>query len=537
MKVHNTLTRTLDEIHPLSDNKISLYTCGLTVYSQPHIGNWVAYIYWDVLVRNLKDAGFDVTRVQNITDVGHLTSDEDAGEDKMLKGALREGLTAWQVAEKYIAIADDEAYTKLGLLRPDHMPRATDYIPQQIAFVQELEAKGFTYTIDDGVYFDTSKLADYGKLAQLDIAGLQFGARVADSGKKNPTDFAVWKFSNPAEKRDMEWWAPFVNPNNTSNEKYPSGYSRALDADAAQEDREQRTEPYTKYGEGSGAVDAAAMRREAAGVVGSAGQLGEPVHGSWGFPGWHLECSVMAREIFGDQIDIHTGGIDHIPVHHTNEIAQTEAVTGKPFSTYWMHANHIKVNGEKMSKSLGNIYTLQDITDKGFDMQAFKLMVLSKQYRTEGNFTWNILEAAQSRLEGYHAMADQQWQGTDNDDAVTDTQITETQEAMRSALQTDLNTPAALVSLSQLETLIDTSGIRATSLGAFKQFLEWIDVVLGFTLSQRPNITDDQQILIKQRQEARDDKNWELSDRYRDQLLEQGIVIQDTARGQIWSKK
>src|ERR1700741_1715224 len=300
MKLHNTLSRTIDDIQPLEGNKIKLYTCGLTVYSQPHIGNWVAYIYWDVLVRTLKDAGYDVTHVQNITDVGHLTSDEDAGEDKMLKGALTEGLTAWQVAEKYIAIADNEAYNKLGLLRPDHMPRATEYIPQQIAFVEELEKKGFTYVIADGVYFDTSKLNNYGELARLDIKGLQFGARVANTGKKNPTDFAVWKFSDPSEKRDMEWESPWGK----------------------------------------------------------------------GFPGWHLECSVMARELLGDQIDIHTGGIDHIPVHHTNEIAQTEAVTGRQFSKYWVHANHIKVNGEKMSKSLGNIYTLQDILDKGGVLDA-----------------------------------------------------------------------------------------------------------------------------------------------------------------------
>ena len=184
MKLYNTLTRSPEEVRPLQDNTILLYTCGLTVYSQPHIGNWVAYIYWDILVRTLKAHGFTVHRVQNITDVGHLTSDEDAGEDKMLKGALKEGLTAWQVAEKYIRVAEDEAYVQLGLLKPDHMPRATEYIPQQIAFVQGLEEKGFTYVIQDGVYFDTSKLSDYGKLARLDIDGLQFGARVADTGDR-----------------------------------------------------------------------------------------------------------------------------------------------------------------------------------------------------------------------------------------------------------------------------------------------------------------------------------------------------------------
>jgi cysteinyl-tRNA synthetase len=465
MKVQNTLTRTLDEITPLKDNKIKLYTCGLTVYSQPHIGNWVAYIYWDILVRTLKDAGYDVTRVQNITDVGHLTSDEDAGEDKMLKGALTEGITAWQVAEKYMAIADDEAYNKLGLLRPDHMPRATEYIPQQIAFVEELEKKGYTYVIADGVYFDTSKLSDYGKLARLDIGGLQFGARVADTGKKNPTDFAVWKFSDPTEKRDMEWDSPWGK----------------------------------------------------------------------GFPGWHLECSVMARELLDDQIDIHTGGIDHIPVHHTNEIAQTEAVTGKQFSNYWLHNNHLKVDGEKMSKSLGNIYTLQDIEDKGFDIEAFKLTILSKHYRTEGNFTWEILEASQNRLNSYRAMADQLWQPSEQG-TVDDAQINQAQEAVRAALQDDLNTPGALAALSQLESAIDTGGISKSSQTVFSAFLQWIDSVLGLVLSQRPTISEEQQILIKERQEARDDQNWEISDRLRNKLAGQGIEIKDTPRGQIWNR-
>lgn len=466
MKLHNTLTRNLDEITPLQDNKIGIYTCGLTVYSQPHIGNWVAYIYWDILVRTLKDAGYDVTRVQNITDVGHLTSDEDAGEDKMLKGALKEGLTAWQVAEKYTAIADDEAYNKLGLLRPDHMPRATEYIPEQIAFVKDLEQKGFTYTIADGVYFDTSKLQNYGKLARLDIEGLQFGARVEDTGKKNPTDFAVWKFSDPSEKRDMEWESPWGT----------------------------------------------------------------------GFPGWHLECSVMAREILGDQIDIHTGGIDHIPVHHTNEIAQSEAVTGQRFSNYWIHANHIKVDGTKISKSLGNGFILQDIQDKGFDLDAFKLMVLSKHYRTEGNFTWEILEAAQNRLNGYQAMADSAWQASEQG-AVTDMQLSETKAAIQNALYNDLSTSEALAELSKLEGAIDNGGISTRSQGTYLEFLKWVDGVLGLHLSSRQDITNDQQILIKQRQEARDDKNWELSDRYRDQLIEQGIQLKDTPQGQIWFRK
>lgn len=466
-RLHNTLTRQTEELQPLHGNKVSLYTCGLTVYSQPHIGNWVSYIYWDILVRTLQANGYDVTRVQNITDVGHLTSDEDAGEDKMQKGALSEGMTAWQVADKYIAIADDEAYTQLGLIRPDHMPRATEYIPQQIDFVKELESKGYTYTLDDGVYFDTSKLDDYGELARLDIQGLQFGARVADTGKKNPTDFAVWKFSHPDEKRDMEWDSPWGK----------------------------------------------------------------------GFPGWHLECSVMARELLGDQIDIHTGGIDHIPVHHTNEIAQTEAVTGKhPFSAVWLHANHIKVDGTKMSKSLGNIYTLQDIKDKGFDLQAFKLLVLSKHYSTEGNFTWEILQSAQNRLHNWRNVAALRHQIHDIEGADrSGYQSVQAIDKIRDVLSDDLNTPEALSIIDTVFSHLEQHGPDTLDRAALVQFLETIDGLLGLQLlGTTPDITEEQKELIAAREDARQAKDWAKSDDLRDNLANQGIALRDTADGTVW---
>jgi cysteinyl-tRNA synthetase len=450
MKLHNTLTRKVEDFKPLQDKKVKLYVCGLTVYSQPHIGNWVAYIYWDVLVRTLKASGYNVNHVQNITDVGHLTSDEDAGEDKMLKSALKEGTSAWDVAEKYIKIAENEAFDQLGLLKPDHMPRATEYIPQQIAFVEELEKKGYTYTIKDGVYFDTSKLDNYGQLARLDIDGLQFGARVEDTGKKNPTDFAVWKLSDPAEKRDMEWDSPWGK----------------------------------------------------------------------GFPGWHLECSVMARELLGEQIDIHTGGIDHIPVHHTNEIAQTESVTGKKFANYWMHANHIKVNGTKMSKSLGNIYSLQDVINKGYDLQAFKLMILSKHYQTEGNFTWEILEAAQNRLKRWQATADLRWQGLK---AGHDFDVLE-------VLQDDLDTPAAVA-------LVDRhfNEYLEANLSPPQTVLDILNSLLGINLL-KDDISQENKQLIEERGRARETEDWPKADELRDQLGKQGLEVRDTPSGQIWSR-
>lgn len=463
MKLYNTLTRSKEDFEPLEAGKVKLYSCGLTVYSQPHIGNWVAYIYWDLLQRVLKADGLQVTRVQNITDVGHLTSDEDAGEDKMLKGALREGLTAWQVAEKYIQIANHEAHELLGLEQPTYMPRATEYIQQQIDFVKLLEEKDFTYTIADGVYFDTSKLSDYGKLARLDIDGLEFGARVADTGKKNPTDFALWKFSNPNEKRDMEWKSPW-------------------------------------------------------GI---------------GFPGWHLECSVMARELLGDQIDIHTGGIDHIPVHHTNEIAQTEAVTGHKFANIWLHANHIKVDGTKMSKSLGNIHTLQDILDRGYDLQAFKLLVLSKHYRTEGNFTWEVLEASKNRLARWQAVSDQRWQVRQGSSVVNNSDIEKLNSDFLDALNDDLGSQQAVAIIDAIMDLVEKHGINADTLPGFQQTIHLIDTLFGIKLSSE-DISEQQKQLIQERESARAVKDWTKSDEIRNQLKQEQIELDDTEHGTRW---
>lgn len=473
MKLYNTLSREVDQLTPLTPDKVTLYTCGLTVYSQPHIGNWVSYIYWDILVRTLQAEGYSVDRVQNITDVGHLTDDGDAGEDKMQKGALREGKTAWDVAEKYIAIADHEAYEVLGLIRPTHMPRATDYVLQQIEFVKLLEEKGYTYRLDDGIYYDTSKFPDYGKMARLDIAGLEFGARVADSGKKNPTDFALWKFSPSDQKRDMEW---------------------------------------------------------------------ESTWGT-GFPGWHLECSVMARELLGDQIDIHTGGIDHIPVHHTNEIAQTEAVTGKQFVQQWIHANHIKVDGKKMSKSLGNIITLDDITSHGYPSDAFKLLVLSKHYRTEGNFTWEILDAASNRLHNwrnYAALRHQTHDTLQSDEDKSNDEHTVALyagiNAMREALSDDIGTPEALKVIDESFARFDNHPLQDIHQEALEQFLEAIRNLLGIDLiASTPDINDKQKQLILEREQARNEKDWGRSDDIRDQLLEQGITLRDSTHGVIWA--
>lgn len=465
MKLFNTMTRKVEELQPLEPDKVKFYTCGLTVYNHPSIGNWQGYIYWDVLIRALKAEGYVVERTQNITDVGHLVSDDDSGEDKLEVGARREGKTAWDVAKKYTELTLKEA-GELNLITPDHLVPATSCIPEQISFAQALDTAGFLYETPDGMYFDTSKVAEYGKLARLDIDGLDAGARVEMAGKKNPTDFAVWKFSPKNAQRDMEWDSPWGK----------------------------------------------------------------------GFPGWHLECSVIARETLGDQIDIHAGGIDHIPVHHTNEIAQTESLTGKPFSQFWIHNNHIKVDGRKMSKSLGNVYTLKDITARGFSLDAFRMLTLEKHYQTEGNFTWEILSTAQNRLNNWRNIAALRHQIHTHDDNAETFTFFAANQALLEALSDNLNTPRALAIVNETFDAIVKQPPRLIDRHSLVSFLERINELLAINLlSTTPDITDDIKQKIIERERARDAKDWQASDKLREQLIERGIAVRDTSHGQIWS--
>jgi len=466
MKLHNTLTGKNEPLQLLQDGTVKLYTCGLTVYSQPHVGNWLGYIYWDVLVRLLEYDGLNVVRTQNITDVGHLTSDDDDGEDKMEKGAKKEGISAWDVADKYIKVADHEAYELLRLKRPTYLVRATDYIDQQIAFASQLEQKGFAYLIDgEGLYFDTSKLQDYGRLAKLDVAGLEAGKRVAVNGKRLVTDFAIWKLSPKESKRDMEWDSPWGK----------------------------------------------------------------------GFPGWHLECSTIALETLGEQIDIHTGGIDHIPVHHTNEIAQTEGMTGKEFAHTWLHNNHIKIQGTKISKSLGNTITLKDILDRGYDLDAFKLLALSKHYRTEGNFDWPILDSAQNRLNNWLDIAALRHQIHDTAPADDPTSIQAAVGAIHESLSDDLDTPGALARIDSAFNKIQSVPPQQIDRHGLLQVLEVIDELLGIDLFAKTPDTDDQvKKLLLERRNSRDNKDWQRSDEIRDELASKGIAVKDGPHGTTW---
>lgn len=464
MKLHNTLTRTVEEFTP-KENTVTLYTCGLTVYAHPHIGNWSYFIFCDILHRTLLGAGYSVNRTQNITDVGHLVSDDDDGEDKLEKGARQEGLSAWDVAAKYTKIAEKEAVA-LQLLPPTSMIPATSCIDAQIECIVSLEQKGYTYTTKDGVYFDTSKVSDYGKLARLDKTGLAAGARVDVAGKKHITDFALWKFNTTGKKRDMEWDSPFGR----------------------------------------------------------------------GFPGWHIECSAIALQTLGETIDIHTGGIDHIPVHHTNEIAQTESLTGKPFARFWAHSNHIKVNNTKISKSLGNGYLLSDITRGGYSLMAFKLMVLSKHYRTEGNFTFEILESFENRLKKWRKAVDTRWQ-PDILNQVQDSQDEPYRadmfaEKLDALLQDDLNTPGALAYIDAFFDEVEKGSICAMCVDSN---VSLIDQSLGLDLGVRSaDITDQQKNILRERQSARENKDWGKSDTLRTTLESMGIGVKDLPQTQQW---
>lgn len=475
LKLYNTLTRSLDEFVPTTPGKVTLYACGPTVYSEPHIGNWVAYIRWDILVRTLRASGYDVTRVMNITDVGHLTSDADEGEDKMEKGARREGVTAWEVAERYTN-RFLEGMTALNLLPPEYLTKATEHIDQQIALVSVLEKKGYTYRIGDGIYYDTSKFPTYADFARLDLKALQEGARVeVNAEKKNPSDFALWKFTPEGVTRDMEWDSPWGK----------------------------------------------------------------------GFPGWHLECSAMAMEYLGRTLDIHTGGIDHIPVHHTNEIAQSEAVTGQRFSNYWLHCAHLLSDGTKLSKSLENSYTLDDLAEKGFSALDFRMFILQSHYRTETNFTFDNLAAAHNRLERWRAIASLRWQThdtlrSDNEkesNASVNGIVLAAPHASLEALADDLSTPQALVAIERAFDAIDAAPLEAVSHDALGALVDWIDNVLGLKLaSSTPDITDEQKQLILERERAREASDWTASDRIRNELKEQGIVLRDLNKDTVWSR-
>jgi cysteinyl-tRNA synthetase len=469
MKLTNTLTRKKEEFRPLKDGVVKLYTCGPTVYDYAHIGNLRNAIFNDTLKRTLK-LSYKVHHVMNITDVGHLVSDADDGEDKLETGAKREGKTVWEVAELYTKAYFDDI-KKVNIQPAETIAKATDHIKEQIELATQLLDKGFAYQTEQAIYFDVTKLQDYGKLTGQTLADKEVGVRqtvVTDDDKHHPQDFALWFFTvGHFAHHTMHWPSP--------------------------------------WGEG--------------------------------FPGWHLECSAIIKATLGDTIDIHTGAIDLIGTHHTNEIAQSEAAHNKPLANYWVHNEYLMVEGKKMSKSLGNLYRVEDLEKKGFSPLAFRLLVLQSNYRSQQNFTWEALEAAQNFLLDLYAWADRLHQSTPgNPNPDFDVRLQGTNERFEAALNDDLNTPQALAALSELVNWMEKAPLPAKDQEGFAQFLEQVDSVLGLELVGRDDISSKAKQLIAEREEARDSKDFTRADRLRKELLDQNIEIDDTTFGPRWRK-
>ena len=465
LHLYNTLSRSVEEFISLNPLTVGLYSCGPTVYDYAHIGHMRKYTMDDILVRVLRANGYKVKHVMNITDVGHLVSDEDTGEDKMEKGAKKYGLSVWEIAKKF----EDQFFKStdaVGINRPDEVMHATDYIKEQIELVQQLEKKGYTYEIaGDGIYFDTSKFPDYFKLSRQNPDELKKGARVEFiEGKKNVADFALWKFSSKDEKRQMEWDSPW-------------------------------------------------------GV---------------GFPGWHIECSAMSMKALGNHLDIHTGGIDHIPVHHSNEIAQSEAATGEKFVNYWVHHNFLVVENEKMSKSLGNFYTVQDLEAKGrlsstassdaggqgYDPRALRYLYLQTHYRQEMNFTFESLDASQKALE--------KLRGHFDESVTPEAPNLAWMEKFMDALNDDLNTAKAL---SIVWEMVKDENLLP---GEKKGTLLEMDKILGLgvdILKKETEVPEEVQSLINEREGFRKAGDWGAADELRKKIEELGYSVKDTKEG------
>ncbi|MEK7643304.1 MAG: cysteine--tRNA ligase [Patescibacteria group bacterium] len=446
LTLFNTLGRNLQIFRPRHGKQVTLYTCGPTVYRSPHIGNYRTFIFEDILERTLRAQNYTVKRVMNITDVGHLTDDADAGEDKIEQESKKTHRSAQEIAKFYTKelLGDLKA---LNILTPRYLPRATSHVKEQIALIKTLEKKGFTYKTADGIYFDTSKFPSYGALAKRAASNIRAGVRVALGEKKHPTDFALWKFSG-ARKRQMEWKSPWGT----------------------------------------------------------------------GFPGWHIECSAMAMKYLGKTLDIHCGGIDHKETHHPNEIAQSEAATGKPFARFWMHGAFLNIKGEKMAKSNPETnITLQTLRERGFDPLDLRYLVLGTHYRKPLSFSWEALAGArtarlQTLVKPYRALPKK-----------TPLKLLSKEKKAKSiimeAMRNDLNTAVAL---------------REIIKHAFvsKDFIDWADALLGLNTKKEARAlvgTTPPDILKKAilRSDARKAKDWKESDRIREELRSFGFEVRD----------
>lgn len=457
IKLYNTLAHDKQEFKAISNKKVGLYTCGPTVYDFAHLGNLRTYIFEDILKRVLEFDGYKVRHVMNVTDVGHLVSDADEGEDKMMKALKREGLepnfkSLKKLADQYFKVFRQDM-KKLNLIEPDQWCKATEHIKEQIDLIQILMDKGFAYNTEDAVYFDTSKLKDYGKLTRQAREELEPGARVkVAKTKRNPTDFALWtKTVGKHKNHIMRWPSP--------------------------------------WGEG--------------------------------FPGWHIECSAMSRKYLGQPFDIHCGGIDHVPVHHTNEIAQSEAAYDTPLANYWIHGEFLTVGEGKMAKSAGTFITLADVEKKEIDPLAYRYLNLTANYRSKLNFTWDSLKAAENALHTLQNEA-RYWPKPKKADKAALGKFKE-------AINDDMDMPKALAQLWMIVKERNNETKSATVLEMDKVF----GLGLKKLIAHPPRITLRVKKLIEEREQARKDKDWPKADDIRSKIDELGYVVEDTSQGPI----
>ena len=450
--LYNTLTRKKEEFKPLEGNEVRIYSCGPTVYSFAHIGNFRAYVFMDTLRRVLKKNGYTIKHVMNITDVGHLESDADEGEDKMIKAAKKENKDPYEIAAYYTDIFFKDM-VKLNIERPEIIAKATEHIKEMLEFVKKLIENGYAYETSKAIYFDISKLDKYPVLSNRNLEEQIAGARVeVDPEKRNPYDFAVW--IKAPENHIMKWDSP------------------------------------------------------------------------WGLscPGWHLECSAMSRKYLGEYFDIHTGGVDHIPTHHENEIAQSKGYSGHIPAKTWMHVEFLQVDGGKMGKSLGNVYTLDEIKEKGIEPLAYRLFNFSAHYRTKLNFTFEIALSTQKALnrlrEGYLTHVN----GNEN---VEEEIIKEYKNRFMEAINDDLNMPLLTDTLTTDCCLLDFDEVLGLDLVNSEKYIE-----------DQTNIELPDEILelVENRKKAREEKNWSESDRIRDILKEKGYQVKDSKDGMTIEK-
>ncbi len=452
IRLYNTLTGTKDRFTPLSKGVVGMYHCGPTVYNYPHIGNLRAYIFADTLKRMFLHAGYRVHQVINITDVGHLVSDGDDGEDKVEKMAREQHKTSQEIAAYYTDVFLANLRDLNIDTRNTHFPRASEHVPEQIRMIEALEKKGYTYRTSDGIYFDTARFPAYGALGHIDLSGLREGERIGiNTEKRNSTDFALWKFSSTGTKRQQEWSSPWGT----------------------------------------------------------------------GFPGWHIECSAMSTKYLGDTFDIHTGGIDHIPVHHQNEIAQSESATGKPFVRYWMHSAFVNLSGVKMAKSAGTFLTLDELKRRGYSPLAYRYLILSARYSSPIDFSDTSMEAAArgytsilrstEKLVSVEPIPSHSSYATKIDEFISD----------------DINTAGILALIPEI---LGNSSLRP---GEKRSLIETIDALTGLDLLKKPSrIPKEISLLLEKRNEAKSKKDWKTADALRTEIQDLGYEVMDTKTGQ-----